>query len=950
MPAGAPDLVVGSGSLRVSPDGRTAQVSVINAGTLPSAATRARLTETPPLAASRGDQATFPHHHFLRGERGLVIWPESHADRLLLRVRWQGRSAWDTFAGKIRLETDTRAPLRPGKPRLTGSLKRQAIHLDDEEGWIAWRAATGKQAAGFDVSYDPAGRPSFLAPRELNISGALNLRQIFLGNWWLIRYLPSSATGVAPTLAEGQPNPASIWENLAISLQDVRLAHAWIPASSHTVRLEQPLPALDPRQQATLSFPLPRSLAQWSVQIDPDDRVREIHEGNNTATWRSSPGPIMVSLHTHASLSEGNASIDAQMDLLTRSGYEAVFWTDHDWRISGYHFPEELGFEDEPNSSWALRQHRLDGSLAAGARVTDERSTEGKRSLSFTADRPGSGGKKPLVATYALLASRARHTRSLAQELTIAFDLYPDLDHPLDSEFLLDLELSDQPHVRRHLSYRIQALPGALAQGQVVLPPPPSPAEPSLAAIPPGRWTRLVIPVSTHARRLFPEGVDNNISGLFPGLSVRRGRARWDMDRLTMEAGLTGAPLLDWEREWVSAYPGITSYVTTELSYYVPHFNPFVSDPFLPDYATLSEEAFPQRVREEVRERQGAFSLNHPLGVSPSYPDWLIESQLQKRLYGADLLEAGYRMRGNADLRAHLAFWDRALGNGIVASGIGVTDAHGIGRGNGFERDENNFATWVEAAPDSLDSLIDGLLAGRVTFGDPLLHRGRLSLIVDGHYRPGDVILGPAVARQAAFSGEALPPSSQLDLIVDGQRVASAAAGADGNIKGTFSLPAATRFVRLESWDARGEPVAFSNAVIFLGAPPPEGLPAARLRATVRDARLEGTGRFRVHTFETSSQGFRVTGGDGTGSLTLSGIRPAPASARAVGTGEPVSWSYDNSAGLLSLPLSGSGLEVRWPSGARRRWWIAGGLAAVALCIIVLLRLGARRRRRVRGR
>jgi hypothetical protein len=973
LPPGAPDLVLGRESLRLSEDGRLLEVTVVNGGSLPSGPTNLRVTARPPLIATVDGAAIYPRHHFLPNERGLVFWPEAREREFLLRVRWQGDDDSAFFSGQVRLEDAAGGYLRPRLSARFGGIGETDVRLEDD-GWVVWEATTGRPESGFDLSLPRESEPAFFTVRGVALCGVANLRQTYIGNWWITRYFRDMFHRVGGTvLAEDatqsgaderslpdegdvadeeiSPGPLAISLadlRLTIPLDDVRLAHVALPAWSEPgLWLEERVPALDPGEQARVAIPLEGPVADLFVEIDPNNQVVEIREGNNTAVRKGPGRRAMVSLHTHASLSEGTASVDTQMDLLTRSGYDAVFWTEHDWRVAGHRMPPTFSFESAFSpSTTILVPKRMDRGLRASFRLTAERKTDLYKSLRFHVERdaPPDGGARRVA--YALRAHRGRHIRPLAQGLALSLDLFPDPENPFDSEFTIELELSDQPHVKRRLLYRIEALPAAATPAQVVLPPPPAPEELSRVAIQPGRWTHLVIPAAEHAKALYPEGLDNSLAAIQFGVAVYRGSADWDMDRLGMEAAVTGEPLLALQEEWARSYPGIASHVSTEISYYLPHLNPFTAQRFLLDYRDVGLQEYIKAAVQETRRRHGALSVNHPLGFGVPYPSQHIEDEIRHRFFGADLLEVGYRFRGGADLTAHLAFWDRGLAEGIPASGIGVTDAHGPGRGNGFERDENNFATWMDADPASVDSLIDALLAGDLVFGDPLLFFGNLELTVDGRYRPGAVVLSQGQPREVSFSAEKLPPGSRLDLVVDGQKVAASEVGAGGDTTGTFSLSPSHRWVRLESWDARGEPVAFTNAILFLPELPVDGLPAARVHAETSWGAVSGEGRYRITQFDLGPGGLGLRGEGPPGKLIVTGAGMEPDSVVVAGTSTGVAWSYDAAADRISIPVSGAGIDLRWPGRgpAVPGGWLTVGVVAALLALTVLwLVLGRRR-------
>ena len=950
LPPGAPDLVADPAGFQSTSDGLEIRVVVSNRGSRPSGATSVRLTDRPPLQAPGARAPAYPHHKILPGERALVIWPEPSAEGWRLRVRWRGNSDSDFFAGRLRLEDGDGLPLSgiavtPVGATLPGMLVR-------DQDWIGWQAATGQAGGGLDLTLPAAVTPRSFTLADPILSGAANVRHVYIGNWWVTRYFRRGDAGALP-------DELSEAGQVTISLDDPRLAHVDIPARSDGLMLEQDLPPLDPGGQTELLFQLEAPVGEYFIEIDPRDDVQEIREGNNTAVHRGMPRPVMVALHTHASLSEGTASVDTQMDLMSRSGYDAVFWTEHDWRVSGTDYPRAYSFEDDMDlSTWLMVPRRLDPGLKATVAPSDRRATQGARSLEISARRSSPGGGNPPVAAWAFRANRGHHIRSLAQDLSLALDLFPDLDNPFGSDFTIELELSDQPRVHRRLLYRVETLPGSGAPRQVVMPSPLSPTETSLVTIEPGRWTRLVIPVTSHARTLFPEGLDNALTGIQFGITVHEGAARWDMDNLEIEVAVSGDPLLALQESWTNFYPAMASHVNAEISYYIPHFNSYTPQRFLLDYATLTQENYVAAARDETRRRHGALSLNHPLGFGVPYSPQHLEDQFRHRLFGADLLEAGYRFRGGADLRQHLAFWDRALAEGIPASGIGVTDAHGAGRGNGFTRDENNFATWLgwfggindspDVDPSSRDSLIDALFAGRLVFGDPLLFHGALRLDMDQVHGPGAVVVGPARIHTVVLDGEELPAGGRVDLVLDGRVHSTVPINAAGRVHLKADLPAVAQAVRAEVWDVRGEPVVFTNAILLLRNLPPEGIPAARLRAETERGFLSGRGRYRVERLLVDAHGLTLRGRGRSGELRMERAGGEPAVVTAIDSGAPVRWTYDAATDVLTLPLQGSGLNLRWSSPAlslaRSRWsLLAFTAAALGLILWLLFRPRSRR-------
>jgi len=129
--------------------------------------------------------------------------------------------------------------------------------------------------------------------------------------------------------------------------------------------------------------------------------------------------------------------------------------------------------------------------------------------------------------------------------------------------------------------------------------------------------------------------------------------------------------------------------------------------------------------------------------------------------------------------------------------------------------------------------LIDGLRAGRATFGDPARFAGRIELAVPGRGDMGAVLprreADGDVVVEARVTG--LRAGQHVVWVEAGRRI-DAGSGDGGRWRGVHLLeaPAAT-FVRLEVHDAEG-PVALSNPIYFVDPAPvsPVSLPVSLQR------------------------------------------------------------------------------------------------------------------------
>jgi hypothetical protein len=70
--------------------------------------------------------------------------------------------------------------------------------------------------------------------------------------------------------------------------------------------------------------------------------------------------PVSMAMHVHSSFSEGTGSMLWQLAQAAASGVDVVWWSDHDWRMSGYgyrraiHFDGFTELEDGASLTWKV--------------------------------------------------------------------------------------------------------------------------------------------------------------------------------------------------------------------------------------------------------------------------------------------------------------------------------------------------------------------------------------------------------------------------------------------------------------------------------------------------------------------------------------------------------------------------------------------------------------------
>ena len=575
----------------------------------------------------------------------------------------------------------------------------------------------------------------------------------------------------------------------------------------------------------------------------------------------------------HGSFSEGVGSIDSHSFEASDLGLDAIWWSDHDFRIASYQLVTRFGFEDRTeallrNEDWGVRLPRQSGGVkelvavsapgvvAEGTFVTAP-VREGERSFAV---RSTAEGAAFVPALWVFESANSLHHRALAAQVVVNLAVYVEELGP-DARGVVQVRLSEHapreglPLTHYTLRYELTEEPGPpVRDGSVYRVP---------LAYQRGGWNEYALPLTADAVRGFPflagsAGIgaeDNSLFRLWVGVETRRGAsASVAFDDLRIDEELRGEDAFARQRalldEVGARYPGLTQLQGVEISYASRHLNEFSEGTRLLDYDAIAAElraeaggaepepvAFRERVLEravaEAHARGGLISYNHLFGVSwrasgsrRSRED-VLARLLSTRADGADLLEVGYRARGGASLADHLWVWDRAALAGLRLVGIGVSDSHG-GDDARWRGSPNNFVSWVYAVRPDKPSLIAGLRAGRAFFGDLERFDGTLDLVDARGWRMGQTVVTDraecAVEARVTGLGRGV-----VVLVQDGaERGRVAIHGPEATGRFTVPLVAdADGLVRVELFDAEDEVVALGNPIWFLRSVPEEGLEGA---------------------------------------------------------------------------------------------------------------------------
>jgi hypothetical protein len=358
---------------------------------------------------------------------------------------------------------------------------------------------------------------------------------------------------------------------------------------------------------------------------------------------------------------------------------------------------------------------------------------------------------------------------------------------------------------------------------------------------------------------LWPDlvAIDNSLYGLsLTARSPHRGAvADIQVASITFTRSQTSiAAIIANQARIVSAYqpryPAVTAYPRVEIGSALPHINPFGMRQWMPDYSQFStdHDTLYAQLVHKIHTLGGIASYNHPFGAN----DGPLLSQAQQtakrrqtfasmnavHVFGADILEVGYLLRGNVDATAHIDLWDTFSRNGTFLTGNGVNDDHG---GKAWAGHANGFFTGIWAPSRADADLAAALQAGRAFTA----HVGRyphaeLDMVVDGTIPMGAVSVSTQKSRNLTIYAGNLPAGATLQLIAGPvdyanqadpgtviTRTFPASAFASGNA--TVAVDTSSdHFYRVQVCDKAGGIIGIGNPVWLLCQAPPSGIPAPR--------------------------------------------------------------------------------------------------------------------------
>jgi hypothetical protein len=633
---------------------------------------------------------------------------------------------------------------------------------------------------------------------------------------------------------------------------------------------DEPEAVVERRQPSRRAF-LAYSAGLAAMAIGVPEWPRRVLAAPTPFTGADGTIPVSMAMHIHSAFSEQYGSMQSHLFQAQQNAVDVIWWTDHDYRMSGLTYRKTVHFTsltaEKPAAGegtpwdWQLQRSGELMGTSTGGIVTNPCSPLDPvvgGSLAVSAHSENASAATLGFSADANQADWNYHCSLLGQTLSIEV-----LPTSIGSSAYLELLVTSSYH---------PASGGRLAGNYVVsyrFGGPGAPGTRSVSGllgvvnvdVTQGQWNSIAVTPATDIAALWPD-MDSRDFGLYQ-LNLNAvstgGVASGNFDYLRFTRS-SGALQLATQPEVMAAYavsfPSVQQFQALEVSLTVPHINWFGSGVVMTDYGTITPskqsayQAFLQgTVIPQIHAGGGLASYNHPYGASSgkalptSTQDQkmatLAAAMLVDNALGSDLLEVGYPLRAGVDLAHHVGLWDVLSRNAVFLTGNGTSDDH---VGTDWMRSGNNWCTSVWAASKAESALLQALAAGRSWCGSLPWFRGGLDLLVDGSCPMGSVSVSALSARQLQAIATGLPTNGVLQVmqgVVDYAGTSSptpntsliATYSTADLAAGSVTLQvdnSVSSFVRTQVLDSSGTVVALSNPAWLLRQAPPGGIPAPR--------------------------------------------------------------------------------------------------------------------------
>jgi hypothetical protein len=556
--------------------------------------------------------------------------------------------------------------------------------------------------------------------------------------------------------------------------------------------------------------------------------------------------PVISAMHVHASWSEGTASWEAQYAQAAALGVDLLYLTDHDFRARAYNYMKSLnGITMVTSRIGTFAQSAATNTTGTIALLAESNTTTPATIMSTVQDKPD--------------ANNRMRTSIAGHKLTITFPscrLNPGATLELRVQMSIHPAYGTRPAGQFELRYRFGAPTAAKYVdatgliGYVTFPTPTAGAS-------------LTVDLTADCQALWPDmlAVDNAIRNLSLAATSPKSASVADV-QLTVNfqrSRNNPASLIALQQSVMNTYgpryPSMSVWPSVEISRLDPHVIPFGVAQFWPEQPQITPSTvatwYPQMVAD-VHAQGGVVSWNHPFGATggPLLPQAqqdanrrsIFASMMANGRYGTDTLEVGYPVRGGVNLLSHVALWDTFSRWGVFITGTGVNDDHG---GQHWATLNDGFMTGIWSDSVQQPDVVYALLAGRAyTYHAGKWPNAVLDMLADNSIPMGRVVVASKTSRTLTIQASQLPASSRVEVVVGpvdytgndpGTHTATSIPAATFGASGLTSVSVDTTkscFARVQVRNSGGYVIGVGNPIWFLTAPPPGGIPAARLGLT----------------------------------------------------------------------------------------------------------------------
>lgn len=441
-------------------------------------------------------------------------------------------------------------------------------------------------------------------------------------------------------------------------------------------------------------------------------------------------------MHVHASDSEGAGSWESQLSAAVSLGVTYVHPSDHDWRIDATNrrFGRKYDFAAGLNDwlTWGATRSGTASGSARIVRIADGGAFDGRSALQLRISGNGSAARRGLrvTNTHTNLEGNVRGRR-------ISGDL-------LIRSGVLEIRVSLSRHLGGPLTlrYRLgstQARSTSISATEVEVDIP--------TAI--GTWTDFDVSPMTDLARHWPslDVEDNSITGIELAALSNGGDADVFLPALHLPRDVVGTNAVEMHNAMIQRLRNRTGQAIGHALEYSWDATPAHLNGFYPNgpagllpqtHPYVFSHQYPKRVAEAVHALGGIVSLNHPTGASFGLAPPSEQAQvalttartlIAHRLYDVDLIELGYRARGDLSLENLLLRLGAMLWrDGWFFTANGVSDDH-TGIAGRWSSQPGITHAWAPAS--TLSAQLAALRAGRAHVTMWTAYRGKLWLALN---------------------------------------------------------------------------------------------------------------------------------------------------------------------------------------------------------------------------